>query len=148
MANYSAEGDNPRLLQGQVFAIALLLSLTIMISWRLLAGGIAPEQGFLWLGICCLCPIVWYVLGYLKTDNNLQSNALITSAIGWIFVSMAFFVHYTNVRNAGPGIPATQVSDPVLTILLLLGLFVIIAGGMLSWQAVTKLQSTDTTLTQ
>lgn len=126
----------------------MLLVFTIVVSWRLIAGSIAPAQSYLWLGICCLCPIAWYCFGYFQTIDKMQSNALLTSAIGWVFVATGFWTHYNTLLHAPPNIPMNEISDPVITILLLLGLFILIVGGLLSWQAVTKSQSLDATPTQ
>jgi hypothetical protein len=147
MVNIPALAED-RSFQGQVFTIALLLAFAIVVSWRLLAGGVAPAQGFLWLGVCCLCPIVWYSYGYLQASDKMQSNALLTTTIGWVFVAMGFWTHYNTLFNAGSDVPINEVSDPVITILIILGLFILIVGGLLSWQAVTKSQSLDATSTQ
>ena len=133
------------MVQGQVFAIAMLVAFTIVISWRLLAGGVSPNQGFMWMGICCLCPIAWYIWGYLKTNDKMESNALMASAIGWIFVALGFLVHYNKLLDIAPTTPASTVSDPLITIFLLLGLLILVIGGFFSWQAANKSQSLNTT---
>lgn len=148
MANVPQQSDNLRLIQRQVFAIMMLLAFTIVVCWRLLAGGISPTQGFLWLGVCCLCPFTWYSYGYLQAADKRQGTALLTSAIGWVFVALGFWVHYNMLLNAGSAVPASDVSDPLITIFLILGLFVLVIGGLLSWQAVTRSQPLDATLTQ
>lgn len=145
MENNPAQGEGRRLIQGQVFLIMMLLAFTIVISWRLMAGSLAPAQGFLWMGVCCFVPIIWYSFGYLKSHDKKESNALMTTAIGWIFVAMAFLVHYKALLDAGS---ATQVSDPLITIFLLLGLFILVAGGFLSWQTASQSQIVDTTSLQ
>jgi hypothetical protein len=148
MVNIPHEVDDRRFIQLQAFAIAMLLAFTIVVCWRLLAGSIAPAQGFLWLGVCCLCPIVWYSYGYLQASDKILSNALLTSTIGWVFVAMGFWTHYNTLLNAGSDVAINEVSDPVITILIILGLFILVVGGLLSWQAVTKSQSLDATSTQ
>lgn len=148
MENKLPQSSDRQLIQAQVFIIMLLLAFTIVISWRLMAGNITFTQGYLWMGICCLCPIIWYILGYLKSKDKKESNALIISAIGWIFVAMGFLEHYNKLLSVAPGTLAADVSDPLITIFLLLGLLVIVVGGFLSWQAATKPHLTDTISSQ
>ena len=144
MTNNRAEGDDRRLTQGQVFAVMLLIAFTIVMSWRLMAGNIAPAQGFLWMGVCCFVPIAWYIFGFFKSQERRESNALMTSAIGWILVALGFLVHYNALLDMAPGTPAGEVSDPLITIFLLLGLFILVVGGFLSWQAATNSPFVDT----
>ena len=145
MANNLMEGENSRMMQGQVFAIAMMLTFTIVISWRLMAGKASIVQSFLWLGVCCLCPIAWYIFGYLQATEKLQSNALLANVIGWIFVAMGFLAHYKTLLDVAPGIQTNTVSDPLLPIFLILGLLILVVGGLFSWQAATQLQSLDST---
>ena len=144
MANNPTQGEARLLIQGQVFTIMMLLAFTIVISWRLIAGSVASTQGFLWMGICCLAPIAWYVWGYLKAKVNMESNALIASAIGWVFVALGFLVHYNKLLDTASTTPAGTVSDPLTPIFLLLGLLILVVGGLFSWQAATKSESLNT----
>jgi hypothetical protein len=143
MANNPAQSEDRRLIQGQVFTIMLLLAFTIVISWRLIGGSVAPTQGFMWMGFCCIAPIVWYIFGYLKAKDNMESNALIASSIGWVFVALGFLVHYNKLMDTAETTPAGAVSDPLTPILLLLGLLILVVGGMFSWQAATKSELLD-----
>lgn len=145
MENNPVQSDERRLIQGQVFLIMMLLAFTLVISWRLMAGSLVPTQGFLWMGVCCFVPIAWYSFGYLKSHDKKESNALMITTVGWIFVAMAFLVHYKALLDAGS---ATQVSDPLITIFLLLGLFILIVGGLFSWQTASQSQLADTTSSQ
>ena len=146
MANNPEQGADHRLFQGQVFVIAMLLAFTIVICWRLLAGSVAPAQGFLWLGVYCICPIGWYCFGYLRITDKLQSNALLVNAIGWVFVATAFLVHYKMVLESDPGTSLMAVSTSSMTVLLLLGFLIIVIGGLFSWQAVNQSQSQNSEL--
>lgn len=147
MAYNPAQDDGHRLVQGQVFAIAALLAFTIVISWRLLGGGIAPMQGFLWLGVCCICPIAWYCYGYLRITDKSQSNALLINAIGWVVVAAGFIVHYKAALEADPATPLKAIPTTSLTVLLILGLLVLVTGGLFSWQAVRNAHRSETELT-
>jgi len=143
MANNSTESAEPLIPVTQAITIAAMLIFTIVVTWLLLAGKIAPIQGYLWLGICCLFPIGWYCYGYLRSTDNLQSSGLLMTVVGWVLVAIGFLVHYKALLEADPGISPMQVSFTALTILLLLGLFVLVAGGMISWQAVPRPNQPD-----
>jgi len=145
MANNPTLDQDHHLIQGQVFAVMLLVAFTIVISWRLMAGSLDPTQGFLWMGVCCFVPIAWYSFGFLRSEEKMESNALLISTIGWIFVALGFLAHYNALLNVNPG---TEVSDPLITIFLLLGLFILVVGGFFSWQAATKSQLVDTVSSQ
>ena len=144
MLNNPAQDKVPRMVQGQVFAITMLVAFTIVISWRLIAGSVAPAQGFLWMGLCCFSPIAWYIFGYLKANDKTESNALMASAVGWICVALGFFVHYNQLQDTASATPAGTVSDPLTTFFLLVGLLVLVVGGLFSWQVATKSQSLGT----
>jgi len=143
MANNSTESAESSFPIAQAVTIAAMLFFTIIIAAILLAGRIPPIQGYLWLGICCLFPIGWYCYGYLRTSDNLQSSGLLMTLVGWVLVAIGFLVHYKALLEADPGISPMQVSFTALTILLLLGLFVLVAGGMISWQAAPRLNQSD-----
>lgn len=143
MANNSTDSANSRFPVAQAVTIAVMLLFTIIITWILLAGGMPPIQGYLWMGICCLFPIGWFCYGYLRSTDNLQSSGLLMTIIGWVLVAIGFLVHYKALLEAGPGLRLQDVSFTSLTILLLLGLLVLVAGGMISWQAMPRPQQPD-----
>jgi hypothetical protein len=142
MAN-PTQGEDRRLIQGQVFTIMMLLAFTIVVSWRLMAGSVAPMQGFLWMSFCCLAPIAWYIFGYIKSKEQVESNALIASAIGWVLVALGFLVHYNKLIDAASATPPEMVSDPLTPFFLLLGLLILVISGLFSWQAATKSEPLD-----
>lgn len=144
MLNISDEAENSGSIQGQVVTITVMLIFSIIIGWGLLAGSIPPAQSRLWLGVACLFPIGWYCYGYLQISDSLQSNALLINAIGWVFVATGFLVQYKAMLDADPDTPLSTISTTPLTVLLLAALFILLIGGLLSWQAVTKPQELET----
>jgi hypothetical protein len=147
MVNHPNDIGKARLPVEQISVIAALLIFTIIIGWSLLAGTMTPAQGFLWLGVCCLFPFGWYCYGYFQVSDQSQSNALLLNAIGWVLVAMGFLVHYKTLLDTNPGAPSSQIPTSALTVLLLLGLFILVVAGLLSWQAVHHPQSPETKLT-
>ncbi|MEO6906368.1 MAG: hypothetical protein ABI210_00625 [Abditibacteriaceae bacterium] len=144
MLNISDAAENSGSIQGQVVTITVMLIFSIIVGWGLLAGSIAPAQGSLWLGVACLFPIGWYCYGYLRVSDSIQSNALLVNIIGWVFVATGFLVHYKAVLEADPGTLLSAISTTPSVALLLAALFILLIGGLLSWQATTKPQSLET----
>lgn len=138
MVNDPTKIQEEALARGQMPVIAALLSFTLVMGWRLLAGSVAPGQGYLWLGACCLCPIGWYCYGFLRITDRIQSNALLISAIGWVILAIGFLVHYRTLLEADPGTSLNQLPTVWLNLFSVIGLLTLIIAGFISWQCVSK----------
>jgi len=112
--------------------VVAVMIYTLFFGWGLLSGRIPPERAYVLLAVLCLIPAVWYLVGFLRHENN--DFGLVLSSLGWFLAALLLFWRHLATRAAlAQGLRFDQVPDSAASwIFALLCLAAIIGGAVLS----------------
>jgi len=119
----------------QIGLVVFLFLFTLALGIGLLTNNVRPDRAYLLFAIPCLLPMVWCGVGFQQRSDDTESDSgLLLSAIGWLLLAVSFlFKHFAIVR-AGADAYAAQTSSPASLLCAGIGVLLIVAGAVYSWQ--------------
>lgn len=115
--------------------VVFLIVFTLVVGVSLLTNVVRPERAYVLFAIPCLLPMIWYGMSFRQRDEDIDSDSgLLLSAVGWLLIACGFlFKHFAIVR-AGADAYAFQASSPASLLCAAVGVLLLIAGAVYSWQ--------------
>lgn len=123
----------------QIGLVLFLLLFTLAVAVGLLTNIVRPDRAYLLFIVPCLVPMIWCGVGFRQSSDDVENDAgLLLSAVGWLLVACSFLFKYMAVVRAGADAYAPQAPSPASLLCAAVGVLLIVAGAVYSWQFWTR----------
>ena len=119
----------------QIGLIAFVVVFTLVVSIGLLTNAVRSDRVNLLFVVPCLLPMIWCTVGFGQRSHDLENDSgLLLSAVGWLLIAFSFIFKHLAVVRAGADAYAAQASSPATLLCGIVGIVLIVAGAVYSWQ--------------